>query len=235
LDVVFCGPRSLQTLGGALFWNLLLAHFISDYPLQPKWMVRNKTKPLVLLVHVGIHFVVMAGLTGTSMVRLWPFLASLAGAHYLIDATKIAANKYLPDRLFSLYVADQAAHYITIGLTGLWISRVAGTPQPLLSIPLAVYLLGFVVVSYVWFISEQIIAFRNPVYQQEINETGWSRMLVRTVLLSLILILQHNISFSILPLGVFLPYLEGQYKRRALWSDIFVVCAVAVLVILNAH
>jgi hypothetical protein len=77
-----------------LFWNLLLAHFVSDYPFQPKWIVRNETKPLVLLLHLGIHFVVMAGLAWTSIVSTWPFLAALAGVHFLIDAARNAANKY---------------------------------------------------------------------------------------------------------------------------------------------
>jgi hypothetical protein len=198
-------------------------------------MVRNKTNPWVLLLHVGIHFVVTLSLVWTSAGRLWPYLAALAGAHYLIDATKNAASKYLPRRLIGLYLADQTAHYISIGLTTLWISRSIGSLQPLLSTPLAVYLLGYVLVTYVWYISERIIAFRNPVYQQEIDLSGWSRMLVRAALLSIILFLRHNLSLSMLPVGLFLPYLEGKYKRRALLSDIFIVCAVAVLVILIAQ
>ncbi|MCK4899676.1 MAG: DUF3307 domain-containing protein, partial [Anaerolineales bacterium] len=69
-----------------MFWNLLLAHFISDFLLQTDWMVRNRDKFWVLTLHASIHFGMMFLLVGESRSAYWPTIALLALIHMGQDA-----------------------------------------------------------------------------------------------------------------------------------------------------
>jgi hypothetical protein len=213
-----------------VFWDLLLAHLIADYPLQPGWMVRNKSKPWVLLLHAGVHFVVMAGVAWMALGKLWPYLAALAGAHLLIDAAKNAASRRRPDWVIGLYIVDQAVHIITLVLTSAWIARTAGAVQPGLDRPQAVYLAGYLLATYVWFISERILAYRNRAYQQEIAASLWSRMAVRAALLTVFLVIRQLPLLAFIPLGAILPYARDEYRRREVWSDILAAVTAALMV-----
>lgn len=88
------------------FLALLLGHLMGDYLFQTLWMVENKKRPAVLLLHVGIMalstFVVLGG--GLMVVL------GIAAIHLAMDATK---TYLLPNRLWS-YFLDQAVHIVTI-------------------------------------------------------------------------------------------------------------------------
>ena len=88
------------------FLALLLGHLMGDYLFQTLWMVENKKRPPVLLLHVGIMaastFVVLGGGAGVVL--------AIAVVHLAMDATK---TYLLPNRLWA-YFLDQGVHILTI-------------------------------------------------------------------------------------------------------------------------
>lgn len=229
-----------------MFWYLLLAHFIGDYPLQPYWMVRYKTRSTVRLLHVSIHFVVMLALSGSSVTRLWPYLLALAGIHFFIDTGKNIVNTLRPDWVIGPYVIDQMTHYLSIGLVAAWIDRTAGSLVLPLSQNLVVFTLGYLLATYVWYISERIFTSGIPAYQEQVIQQSWSRMLVRASLLSALLFglkslqghgwigLSSHWSPVVLLFGsaIHLPYASDQERGRAILTDILVSLAMAILVLI---
>ena len=75
-----------------MFWTLLLAHLIADYPLQSSWMVRAKRTLGGLTLHVAIHIVVMLILVGPALPQVWLPLAAIALVHFALDAGKNVAR-----------------------------------------------------------------------------------------------------------------------------------------------
>lgn len=116
----------------------LTAHVLSDFVFQTNWMVTNKRRPAVLLLHASIVFALTALALGGS-----PALAAaLALVHLGIDALKTyAVPPDQRDRLWP-YLADQIAHLATIALAarfvpdafaqGLWANHADSLMQPAL-------------------------------------------------------------------------------------------------------
>lgn len=209
---------------------LLLAHFLADYPLQTDWIVRNKQRIEVLLLHIGIHLVTMLALFLPLLRQLWPFLLALAGIHLVIDIWKNWVNRRWPQWVVWPYIVDQIFHWISIGLTSLWISRALPGLEPPFGPQLAVVLLGYLAVTYVWFISERILAHATPDYRREVNSQLWHRMAARAGWLSVFLLVFGAIANGIgAALLIPLPYTEGKFRYRALYTDIVVALVVAVL------
>lgn len=92
------------------FAALLFAHVLADFVFQTNWIVANKRKPHVLLLHGVIVLVTAQAAMGS--VTAWPLMV-LALAHLCIDATKA----YLPkgEGLWP-YLIDQAAHLVTLAV-----------------------------------------------------------------------------------------------------------------------
>lgn len=71
------------------FALLLLAHYVADFQLQPRWMATGKSEHLrILFAHIGVHFIVFFlvgwGLFGHLLPALT--LTSInAGLHALVD------------------------------------------------------------------------------------------------------------------------------------------------------
>ncbi|MDG4649191.1 DUF3307 domain-containing protein [Roseibacterium sp. SDUM158017] len=106
----------LETLAALAF-----AHVVADYLLQTRWIVENK-RGAGFAIHIAIVFAAAVACLGqVSWIVLW-----ITAAHLAIDATK---TLLLPDRLWS-YLADQAAHFLSVALlaalfplsweTGVW-------------------------------------------------------------------------------------------------------------------
>ncbi|HEY5573037.1 MAG TPA: hypothetical protein VIK64_08515, partial [Anaerolineales bacterium] len=129
------------------------------------------------------------------------------------------------------YLTDQVIHYLSIVAVTLWIRNQAGEiflpadPQGL------IYMLGLVLVTYVWFISERIFAYKDEEYRRELVDQIWSRMFVRAGIVSFLL-MGWNLGSQVLAFGitVSLPYGKGRYGRRALATDIVVSFVVVVLI-----
>lgn len=89
------------------FAGLFFAHILADFVFQTTWMVENKKKPGVFLLHG--FFVLVTAYAALGRIDVWHPLA-LTAVHLGIDALKTYA---LPQRLWA-YLADQAAHLLTI-------------------------------------------------------------------------------------------------------------------------
>lgn len=91
---------------GVLLIKLLLAHIISDFVLQTKSMVEQKSwLSKDMLLHISIVFISTALFSG-----LWIEAVFITITHYLIDAVKIQILKSKPNWLFKLFLADQFLH-----------------------------------------------------------------------------------------------------------------------------
>ena len=219
-----------------MFWRLLFAHFLADYPLQPSWMAANKVRLPVLLLHAGVHFVTMLLVTAPAWRELWPYLLILAMVHFGIDFGKLALNKYQPRWVALPYLIDQILHYLSLAALAWWIGRQTGDLGLLLNPHLAVMMTAYLLVTYVWAISEKVLTVSDPEYRRELASGFWPRMAVRALLLTGLL----GLSLPGLPdrgqigLGITLPYFSGQFARRALLTDGLVVAG-AWLFILAAY
>ena len=217
-----------------IFWNLLLAHFLGDYLLQPDWMAREKYRLPVLLLHVSIHLVVLLIIAGFNSLVIWPQLLSLAVLHFWIDFGKNLTNKHQPRWIIVPYGIDQLLHYLSIWLIAAWIWNTYGQMGWPLNLSAVVYLTGYLVVTYVWYISERVLAYAQPEYRSEVVRLFWPRMLTRAAFFSLILIgWQVGSAPTLIGLAAFpLPYLTGEYRARTLLTDLSVALLVAVVVLL---
>lgn len=82
---------------------LLLAHVLADFVFQTRWIVQNKRRPSVLLLHGAIVLALMQAALGR--VDAWELLA-LALLHMAIDGVK--ARLAMPG--LGAFLADQGAH-----------------------------------------------------------------------------------------------------------------------------
>jgi hypothetical protein len=217
-----------------MVWYLLLAHFIADYPLQPNWMVRHKVHLWALSLHVGVHLIVMLAIVGQVRQVIWPQILVLALAHFIIDVGKNTVYRYKPEWVIAPYLIDQLFHYISIWLISVWIGRVHGS----LPLPLAetwvILIIGYLLVTYVWYITENILSYANPGYRLELKTQLWSRMVIRAGLLTGLVFLWRPFSLisMAVPIQISIPYLSGDYRSRALLTDLGVVLAVLVFYLL---
>jgi len=218
-----------------VFLYLLFAHFISDYPLQTDWVVRNKMRLEILLLHVGTHFVVMLAVVAPHSLRLLPYLAALTAIHFCIDVWKNWMYKVRPQWVVWPYIVDQIFHWISIGLVAAWIGRSAPGLAPYLPPQVALFALGYLLATYVWFVSERIFAHADADYRKEVACQLWRRMAARAAWLSLFLLLLGPLfeplsSGAPAALVLPLPYSRGKYRWRALLTDVGVALVVALLV-----
>ena len=101
------------------FTALLVAHLVTDFPLQPDWMIRQKRKPAIL----GLHAAIVAG-TAVLALGAWPLslLAILVVTHLTMDAIKV----YLLKDSLASFALDQIVHLIVIaGLASIFPQIVA--------------------------------------------------------------------------------------------------------------
>lgn len=132
-----------------LFAALLLAHLISDFPLQTNRIFRMKIEGhLGLALHTAIHILVTAILL-KHFWRYWPILLFLGVMHYLTDWIKV---KYSGKSLTPGFVLDQIAHIMVLILI------VIAAPQMTAVLPLwflvpAIMLASvpaFLTFTYIW-------------------------------------------------------------------------------------
>lgn len=216
-----------------MFWTLFLAHITADYPLQTDRMVQNKHTLQGLLLHVGIHFAVMLVLVSPAWETLWMYLLAVAGIHFSIDALKnlVAARK--PKWVVGPYLIDQSLHILSLWGIVIWITtNVPAVQMEDTWLPLngswQIYASGYLVATYVWFISERIFARQNEIYLKEIQTHAWIRMGIRALLLSLFLLLGGILNGTAIAF-IFTPYLIGKYHRKALLADIAIPLIIAIL------
>jgi hypothetical protein len=215
-----------------MFWILLLAHFIADYPFQPDWMVRRKKRIDGLALHVIVHLVVMLVIVGTARAQIWPYLSGLAFIHFWIDVGKNTVYRLRPKWIVLPYLIDQLCHYLSIGLVAWWIGQQVGTVLLPLTESASILGIGYLFATYVWFITERVLAHADAAYRSVLIRQLWPRMLTRGIILSGLLFLAQ--SFPVLlfaaPSAGSLPYFSGEYRLRALFTDLSVVVAVLIFI-----
>ncbi len=222
----------------SMFLYLTFAHLIADFPLQPNWMVRAKRKPKGLLLHTGVHFVVMLILFGSAVQRVWWLLVVVAAFHYGIDTFKNYLSGKRPEWIIAPYVFDQILHFLSLWLVATWMEKLIPPENSPVAGPWLIYGIAFLFVTYVWFISERILFYANEAYQRELAALAWQRMIARLILLIGLVRLG-----SLLPgvvrrqadhlgpgLALSLPYLTGKYRRRAFMVDLGVALIAAIFI-----
>jgi len=215
-----------------MVWHILLAHFVADYPLQIPWILRNKRHTSFVTIHSGVHLAVMLILVGAERARLWPYLVVLAGVHFLIDVAKNLTYKLHPKWVVVPYVVDQCIHYLAIWITAAWIQATLGDTATPFDPLWAILATSYLVVMYVWFISERIMVYASPSYQAEVLAQYWPRMLTRGGLLTLLLAttsVPTTVAFAA-SVTTTVPYIAGKHRWRALLTDIGVVCAIWIFI-----
>lgn len=213
-----------------MFWRILLSHILADYPLQPDWIVFNKRKVWGLGVHIAIHFGVMFVVVGSVRSQIWPQLLALAGVHLLLDITKSSITPARARSAIPHYLIDQLLHVISIYLVAGWIDR---SLDPLLiPVPSDWPLLAsaYIVATYVWFITERTAFSADQQYLIELADHFWSRMIARAVLLTALLLVRPGWGAISLGIAIQLPYINGNFRRRALTIDITVAVVTAVVI-----
>jgi len=215
-----------------MFWYLLFAHFVADYPLQTNWIARNKGRIGVLALHAAIHLVSMLVLLAESALQLWPYLLALTAVHFCIDYGKNLLRKARPQWVIWPYLFDQVLHYLAIGALTAWIT----SNGVLFTLPfhpsVVIYATGYIIVTIAWFISERLLTAHQPAYQKQVIEQFWSRMITRAAMLTIFLLLGNGL-FLIAPIAgirIPLPYTECSTRRRAIATDIAVAFGTALLI-----
>jgi len=219
-----------------MFWQLLLAHLLADFPLQPMWLVRSKRFFWGLAVHGTVHFLTLLLVVGGARGAIWPQLLALALVHFAIDALKYSLGSRRPGWVTAPYFIDQAVHVLSVLLVTRWIESLKPGLSLAISPALAIFASAYVVVTHVWFVTEKTLAHAEAGYRSEVENSLWPRMLARAAFLSGLLFLLVGRAAPPLALGatVRLPYYKDTHWRRALITDLLVAVLTAVFVRLAA-
>jgi len=118
-----------------LFWRLLLAHLVSDFPLQTGWIFREKTAHSWGVVYHGS----LAGILGFAVLwpylrfpRTWIVLLVLWLFHILLDKGKIALSSRAVRARWLVFVGDQVVHVGSVLAASFLIDgRILGAEVPL--------------------------------------------------------------------------------------------------------
>jgi hypothetical protein len=212
-----------------MFWTLWLAHLIGDYPLQTDWIMKNKRSLKGLGMHVAIHLLLLLILAGENLPLLWPYILLVAFLHLLIDVFKNWVWARWPDWVAGPYLFDQFLHALTLLLVVALVKRAYPSINLMDYGSWTIYACGFLLATYVWYISERVLVHADPAYQEEVLSSRWSRMAARALLLAAFLALGQGFwRESTAPaLSVTLPYTAGVYRRRALAVDFIVALSSA--------
>lgn len=171
-----------------LFFLLLLCHFIADYPLQTDKMILAKKHWRGLIAHSSVHLMVMVvvviGIARVDEGMLGLYFLLITVLHYIIDSFKNLMAKVKPTWIVSMYLIDQLLHILTIVLVTWLISETNYEINIELNLKVIIYALGYTLITYVYFISERIITYKNKAYQYEIAAYKELRMISRTTLLT---------------------------------------------------
>lgn len=132
-----------------IFFTLLLAHLLGDFPLQTNRIFRMKLQgPKGLALHAAIHVLVTALLIRNHW-QAWPALLMLGFLHYLTDWAKL---RYANDPLTPGFILDQAIHVVTLLVITVLTPQIIPLFPLWFLIPAVVLALipAFLTFAYVW-------------------------------------------------------------------------------------
>jgi len=206
-----------------MFWQLLLAHLLADFPLQPRWLVEAKQRLGGLVLHASIHLLTMLLLVGEARWALLRPLISLALVHFLIDLGKYRLAVSRPGWVTLPYLVDQAVHVLTLLGAARWIGVLVDPPA---AQPWMIYAIGYLGVTHVWFVTERMLTWPDKRYQRVLDQGLWPRMVARALMLTTLLLL--GLGPAMIGMA-WLPYRRTDQGGRALLTDLAVAAAVALL------
>ena len=212
-----------------LFWHLLFAHLLSDYPLQSEWLIENKRSPWGIGLHVSIHFVAMFILVGPARDTIWLKLILLAGIHFILDFSKGLLTARWPTQATTQYAIDQVLHIISIFIISLWIGQSLDPNLMPINQVWPIYAIGYLTATYVWYITERILFTNDAAYLREVEAQFWSRMIARVAMLTGFLFIGRRIEMATMGMTLLLPYLLGKHRKRAFIIDLLVALIVAIV------
>jgi len=202
-----------------MYWNLLLAHFIGDFLLQTDWMVQNRDRFWVLTLHVSIHIGAMLLLIGDTRSEYWFLIILIALIHFGQDALKIFFVRKLPRWSVPAFILDQILHFSIIWAFVWFYSTGIGKLVLIQKTNWVIYGISYIFVTFVWFITEKVIFQQNPDRIARINETKYSRMLARSGMVSVFLLLRTWV-FPGLAIVLPNPYFSTEYRKQFLLTDL---------------
>lgn len=129
-----------------LFFVMLLAHLLADYPLQPTWLVTRKHQWRWLLVHGAIVFTTLSLLLWPLLSTVWSLLVLISGIHIIQDWLKLRLGAALFDAPLVPYCLDQAGHLLLLAACSFL--PMLSTLEP--PFPQSLYLFGILLVLLVW-------------------------------------------------------------------------------------
>jgi hypothetical protein len=103
--------------------HLILAHFLADFPFQPRWLVSYKQRHIGgVLLHGMTHFVTSIVLLSPFMreKKIWIGIAIIFLAHIAFDQIKIKINQSSQANRILTYILDQLAHLTMIALVAIY-------------------------------------------------------------------------------------------------------------------
>jgi len=103
-----------------LFWLLLLAHFIADFPLQSDKIFALKSKyKWGVLPHIFISFItnLIVAFPYLGFKNFWLAVLFLVGIHFFLDWSKILLTKKFLNDSMLIFLFDQILHIFFIWLT----------------------------------------------------------------------------------------------------------------------
>ena len=208
-----------------MFWTILLCHFIADYPLQTDGMVVAKKTLTGLVMHVSIHLItmiaVLCGILNLPATAGTSLALAVSLFHFAIDFWKNVLFRLKPDWIIFSYVQDQILHILSILLvTFIW-QEYSGNNMFSIENKTLLFATGLVLVTNTWFITERVLSYQHPDYQQWVIAKMWPRMMLRAMFYSLA-IFGFNLAGLAVLIGAFIVAwndLEPKKRIRNLAID----------------
>ena len=215
-----------------MFWTLLLAHLLADYPLQTDRLVVAKKHLPGLIIHVSIHWAVMMLLFLPVIGFAWPYILIIAISHFIIDAFKNFLGRQRPQWVIGPYILDQTLHMSSLLLISAWMAQSTAIPVWTVTSLWVVYTIGLLLATYIWFVSERIFVYRIDDRQMSVTSSMWPRMGTR-FLLYLLAVAPLSFTWLLVLLAIILVailYRRHNYLWSWLITDISVPVIFALLV-----
>ncbi|NCF65072.1 MAG: DUF3307 domain-containing protein [Chloroflexi bacterium] len=201
-----------------MFWTLLLADIIADYPLQSDRLVVAKKRLPGLVIHVAIHWVVMTLLLWSVLAIVWPYILAIVAIHFAIDSFKNYLGRIRPHWVINTYLLDQLLHVTSLVLVSALMAQSTELPVWQITKPWVAYALGLLLATHVWFVTERILYYRNDEQKTKINATMWPRIGVRLVVYLSIVAASLFSWLLALPAIIIIPLLYGRVNYPRWWS-----------------
>ncbi len=213
-----------------MFMQLLFAHLLADFPLQPRWLVAAKDRLWALGFHAGIHFLTALLMVGSARVKLLLPVAALGLVHFAIDFTKYRVGAIRPEWVKLPYLIDQAVHLLSLLLISRWMVGILAPANPVETPAWLIYGIGYLAATHVWFVTEKMLTEPQSSYRKEVEAELWPRMVARGVLLTILLLTGSGFGPLGLAATIWLPYSNRSHRARAVLTDLAVATLVAGMV-----